>query len=146
MMDTRCSAKLSAIGDRTTCPAVALVRGGKMLIGLRHYTPDKFKDISLWTVPGGRCDEEETIETALRREAAEETGIANFEIIGYLGDVAGAKAGDIVPVFVGSTDEEPVLKEPEKFSEWRWEDLDDIPANFINPEALSLIRKFAGKI
>ena len=132
--------QLSFIGTKTTCPAVAIIRGNKMLIGLRHYTPEKFKNISLWTTPGGRCDEGETIEQTLRRETEEETGIMNFEITDYLGEVPGAKEGDIVPVFIGRTDEEPRLMEPDKFSEWKWEDLDNIPTNFINPAALSLIK------
>jgi 8-oxo-dGTP diphosphatase len=134
--------KLSSIGNRTTCPAIAIIRGNKMLIGLRHYTPEKFKKISLWTTPGGRCDEGETIGQTLRRETAEETGIINFEITDYLGEVAGAKEGDIVPVFIGRTDDEPRLMEPEKFSEWKWEDLNNIPENFINPAALTLIKEY----
>ena len=132
--------KLALLGSKTTCPAIAIIRDGEMLIGLRHYTPEKFKEISLWTTPGGRCDEGETIGQTLKRETAEETGIKIFNIIEYLGEVPGAKEGDIVPVFIGRTDEEPRLMEPEKFSEWKWEDLDNIPTNFINPAALSLIK------
>ena len=137
--------KLTSIGNKTICPAVAIVRDGKMLIGLRHYTPEKFKNISLWTTPGGRCDQGETIGQTLRRETAEETGIINFEITEYLGEVLGAKEGDIVPVFIGSTDEEPRLMEPEKFSEWKWEDVNSIPENFINPAALLLIKSYCKK-
>ena len=111
-----------------------------MLIGLRNYTPDKFKKISLWTIPGGRGEDGETIEVTVRRETLEEVGIAKLEITDYLGDVPGAKEGDIVPLFIGNTDEEPKLMEPEKFSEWRWEDLNNIPENFINSAALALIR------
>lgn len=132
--------KLLTAGAKTTCPAIAIIRDGKMLIGLRHYTPEKFKKISLWTTPGGRCDDGETIEQTLRRETAEETGITNLNILEYLNDVPGAKEGDIVPVFIGSTDEEPKLMEPEKFSEWKWCNLDDIPENFINPAALAIIK------
>lgn len=32
--------------------------------------------------------------------------------------------------------------EPEKFSEWKWCDIDEIPENFINPPALELARKY----
>jgi len=134
------SEKLAVIGKKIICPAVAIIRDEKMLIGLRNYTPEKFKKISLWTTPGGRCNEGETIEQALRRETAEETGITKFEIIDYLGDVPGAKEGDVVPCFIGMTVEEPRLMEPEKFSEWKWCDLNEIPENFINPPALELIK------
>jgi len=133
---------LSKIGATTICPAVAIIRNGKMLIGLRNYTPEKFKKISLWTTPGGRCDKGETIEQALRRETGEETGIVKLEFTAYLGEVNGAKEGDVVPCFVGATDEEPRLMEPEKFSEWKWCDLNDTPKNFINPAALVLIKEY----
>ena len=134
--------QLATHGAKTTCPAVAIIRDGKMLIGLRHYTPEKFKKISLWTVPGGRCDDGETVETALRRETVEETGIEDLKIIDYLGDVPGAKEGDVVPLFIGATDKEPRLMEPEKFSEWKWCGLNDIPENFINHAALVLIKEY----
>jgi ADP-ribose pyrophosphatase len=144
-MSNELKENLSKVGARAICPAVAIIRNGKMLIGLRNYTPEKFKKISLWTTPGGRCDEGETIEQALRRETGEETGIVKLEFIAYLGEVNGAKEGDVVPCFVGATDEDPRLMEPEKFSEWKWCDPNDIPENFINPLALILIKVYCEK-
>lgn len=94
-------------------------------MGHRHYTPDKWKKISVWTVPGGRCDEGEKIEETLRREVREETGITDLEIIEYLGQVSGAKDGDIVPIFACKTLQEPTLMEPEKFSEWSWKEFEE---------------------
>ena len=133
---------LARRGNRQTCPAVFICRADRVIIGLRHYTPDKFKDISLWTTPGGRCDDGETVEETLRRETHEEVGLDDLRITAFLGDVPGAKEGDVVPVFVGETAGEPTLMEPEKFSEWRWQPLDDIPHPFINPAALSLVRQW----
>lgn len=112
---------------------------------MRHYTPKKWQKISVWTIPGGRCDDKEKIEITLRREVAEEVGITDLNITNFLGEVAGAKDGDIVYVFAGNTNEEPKLLEPEKFSEWKWEDIDKIPENFINPQVLSLIIDFVRK-
>lgn len=131
--------ELNEIGNDKICPIALIIKEGKILIGLRNYTADKYKEISVWTLPGGRCDLNEKIETILRRETAEEVGINDLTIKEFLGQVTGAKEGDIVYVFKCGTNQEPQLLEPEKFSEWRWSDINDIPANFINPKVLDLI-------
>lgn len=112
--------KLSKIGNETTCPVAIMVRDGKILTGLRNYTKDKWKDVSVWTIPGGRCDADESVEQTLRREAYEEVGIIEFEVEDFIGEVPGAKDGDTVLIFFCTTHEDEKLMEPEKFSEWRW--------------------------
>ncbi len=131
--------KLYQLGNETICPVAILIKDGKILCGLRHYKADEWKDISVWTCPGGRCDTGETIEETLRRETAEETGITEFKILDYIREVPGAEEGDIVPVFACVTSQSPVLMEPEKFSEWRWFSPKDIPENFINNEVRKII-------
>lgn len=142
--DNEMQVKLNQLGTPTTCPAAFLVRGRTTFIGLRHYTADKFKKIDLWTCPGGRCEPGETVEQTLRRETEEETGVLRLDILAYLGDVPGAKAGDNVPVFVCRAGDEPRLVEPEKFSVWKWVDVAAAPENFINPAALALVRTWIG--
>ena len=135
------STYLSKKGDTATCTSAVIWKDEKILLGLRHYTPDKWQTISVWTTPGGRCDVGETLEENLRRETAEEVGIRNLEIRAYLGEVNGAKEGDKVHVFSCVTNEDPKLMEPEKFEEWRWMELQEIPENFINPRILQLLTK-----
>lgn len=130
---------LKRIGTNKMCPVVFIFKEDKLLIGLRHYTPDKWKKISVWTAPGGRCDKGETLEKTLRREAAEEVGITDLKITNYLGTVPGAKEGDVVFVFRAETNQEPKLMEPEKFSVWKWSKVSEIPKNFINPVSLKLV-------
>lgn len=134
--------ELSKIGDKLTCPIAVFIKDGRILVGLRHYTPDKWKKISVWTCPGGRCEDEETIEETIRREIFEEVGITDFEILQYLGKVPGAKEGDIVLLFLCKTTQTPKLMEPEKFSEWRWFDPKDLPDNYINNEVKKVIINF----
>src|SRR3989344_2035523 len=129
---------LSKQGSKLTCPVAIFIKEGKILLGYRHYTAEKWKNISVWTVPGGRCDEGETIEQTLRREVYEETGIKNFDIKNYIGEVPGAKEGDIVPIFIAETNDNPTLMEPEKFSEWAWFKITEIPENFINKKTREL--------
>jgi len=130
---------LATTGDSTKCPIALIINEDKIFLGHRHYTPDKWKTISVWTCPGGRCDEGETIETTLRREVSEEIGIKNLEIEKYLGEFPGAQAPDVVPVFACRISEEPQNMEPHKFSEWKWFTKQTLPETFINKDIAKLI-------
>lgn len=133
--------KLKEVAKPHDIAVVFIVKNGKLLIGLRNYTAKDWRDISVWTVPGGHCEDGETFEQAARREAQEETGINDLKFTDYLGVVPGAKEGDTVYVFSADTQMEPKLMEPDNFTEWKWRLLDEIPSNFINPEALKLLKK-----
>ncbi|TSC71515.1 MAG: hypothetical protein G01um101448_1153 [Parcubacteria group bacterium Gr01-1014_48] len=130
---------LSQTATEHMCTSAVIIRDGMVLLGLRHYKPDKWKTISVWTTPGGRCDSGETVEVSMRREVAEETGIIGFDIEQFLGEVPGAKDGDTLLVFLCTTEQEPQLMEPEKFSEWKWFPLPEIPQNFINKHVRKMI-------
>lgn len=133
--------ELNFVGDSTKCPVALIIRDQKILLGHRHYKADKWKEISVWTCPGGRCDEGETLEVTLRRETTEETGITDLQITKYLGQFPGAKEGDFVPVFLCTTDQEAKLIEPEKFSEWKWFTKEDFPEAFINQDVAKLVKE-----
>lgn len=138
--------KLNEMGDELKCPIAIMMRDGKILTGYRHYTKDKWKKISVWTVPGGRCDAGETLKEALIREVQEEVGITEFEIVDFIGEVPGAKEGDVVPIFLCTTKQDFILMEPEKFSEWRWvtknEYIDEKQYSGFNSVAKKLITDY----
>lgn len=140
------AAKLAQVGSRSFCPIAIVVRDGKVLKGHRHYDAKTWKDISVWTVPGGRCEEGETLEAALRRETFEETGIDDLDILDFIAEVPGAKEGDIVPIFYATSSQQPKLMEPEKFSEWRWIPLSDEYAEgavaSYNQNALNVVASY----
>lgn len=141
--------ELSKIGHYTLCTSAIIVRDQKILLGLRNYTPDKWKSISVWTTPGGRSEEGETLESALRREVQEEVGFTNLDILEFIGETPGAKEGDILSIFFCTTDQEPQLMEPEKFSEWKWVPIQEYiqgePWSTMNPTAHKVISDFFKK-
>jgi 8-oxo-dGTP diphosphatase len=134
--------KLSQPGNERLCPVAVFIDDGRILVGLRNYTPDKWKAVSVWTCPGGRCDDGEKDEKTVRREVREEIGITDFEIMKYMGEVPGGKEGDIVPLFLCRTSQSPKLMEPEKFSEWKWISVKELPENYINNDAKKVIEEF----
>jgi len=133
-------------GTLSTGVFAFLVKNNSALMGLRNYTKDTWKDVSVWTSPGGRSDDTQTIEETLRREVYEETGIAEFEIVDYIGKADGAQGDDKVHFFYCVTDKEPKLMEPDKFSEWKWvpmkEYLEDDAYGGFNPRTRKAIVKF----
>lgn len=132
---------LREIKDTKTCTSAVIVKDGKLLLGFRNYSMNKWTRGPTWTTPGGRCEGAETVEKGLKREVLEETGITDLTIKEHLGTVDGAKEGDKVEVFLCTSNQEPKLIEPDKFSEWKWFNLQEMPDKFINKHILSIIQE-----
>lgn len=128
-------------GDGIICLFATIIRNKKVLLGLRNYTADKWKDISVWTAPGGRSEKGETLKETLLREVKEEVGITDLKIEKFLGEFPGAKEGDVVHMYLCTSEQEAKLMEPDKFSEWKWFGKDEIPENFINSKGEEIVRE-----
>ncbi len=132
---------LRSVPNTDTCTSALIIKDGKILLGFRNYSTNVWTGGPTWTTPGGRCEGNETLETGLTREILEETGITDVLIKEHLGTVDGAKEGDKVEVFLCTSDQEPQLTEPDKFSEWKWFDTKQLPEKFINENIRSLIQE-----
>lgn len=116
----------------------ALIRkDNKILMGLREYQKGK----PVWTYPGGRSDVNETVQETLKREVLEEIGISNVTLRKVVGQKAGVKTGDQVYFVECEISGEPKLMEPDKFIDWKWFEINNLPDNLIDEKDRSIITR-----
>ena len=111
---------------RVGCGA-AILRDGKLLLIRRLTSPEA----GCWSLPGGKVDPFETVQTAVRREIFEELGI---EMVGErllcVVDQIDRAQGDhwVAPVFLAREFKgEPEIREHQKHSDLGWFPLNDLP-------------------
>jgi len=120
---------------------VMILRNGKVLLGKRHGDPAKATSLlhgaGKWTMPGGKLDFGETFEICAKREAKEETGLKlnKVEVICVNQDIIETAHFITVGLLVTDPVSEPQVMEPEKITEWRWFDLDNLPSPMYFPSA-----------
>lgn len=97
---------------------------------------------NVWSAPGGHYEHGETPQAAARREALEETGIEVPEPLWRFRAITSdffAESGKhyiTLHLVAQVSGAEPMLTEPDKWREWRWFPLDDLPTplmpSFVN--------------
>jgi len=105
---------------------------GEILLGHRLYskdTPKVGKDF--WIAPGGKIEDGETLEDAIKRELSEECNLENYEIVKYLGSAPGYLKNQKLFYYLLEVEDFDQLKnsEPEKFEEWKFFPIDKIPVD-----------------
>lgn len=121
---------LEEMGDeKQTVELVVMNKQNQILLGLREYSKNFQGEIDRWIVPGGRSERGEKLRDTIRREIMEECNIGDYRITKYLGSGPGYKSGDIVNWFLIEVDTLSQIKnnEPEKFREWKFFELKDVP-------------------
>lgn len=119
------------------CFFALIKKDNKILIGLREYVTDS----PVWTYPGGRSEEGETMVETLHRELKEEIGVSEIRFVRVVGQKDGVKSGDKVYFIECEIAEDPKLMEPQKFKEWKWAEIDDLPINLIDPTDVGIIHR-----
>ncbi len=122
---------ITYIMDRPTFPIgvnVFVVKNGKILLGKRKNVAGHGD----WGLPGGHLEKNEKMEDGALRELEEETGLkANLKFI----NLTNGRGVEPQYIHVGFLAEKvigkPQLKEPEKCSEWKWFDLNELPTNLF---------------
>jgi 8-oxo-dGTP diphosphatase len=112
---------------------VFAVRDGAFLMGRRHGA----HGAGTWSLPGGHLEFGESFADAARRELWEETGltIGGLEQLAVTNDVfAGERRHCVTLWMVGDeVGGEPVVREPDKFVDLTWYDLDTLPQPLFQP-------------
>ncbi|SHK00389.1 NUDIX domain-containing protein [Desulforamulus aeronauticus] len=111
---------------------------GQVLLGLKR----KGYHANHWIFPGGQLDYGESVSQCGCREVWEETAL-KVEVVGLLGIVAETTANKHV-VFINLLargEGNPVLTEPHEMIEWKWVDINQLPAN-ITVSVQSAIDKY----
>ena len=104
---------------------IFVVRENKLLLGKRANV----FGAGSWGMPGGHLETNERMIDAAARELEEETGLtaAGFAFIMLVNNRQ--REGHYIQTgfLAEGVEGEPELKEPERCSEWRWFDLNELP-------------------
>ncbi|MBR4106579.1 MAG: NUDIX domain-containing protein [Alphaproteobacteria bacterium] len=115
----------------------------QLLLGLRKSLHGN----GTWCPPGGHLEYGESFEIAASRETKEETNLdiapADVEVIGVTNDFFDESGKHYVTIHLKAKEfnGEVKLCEPDKFAEWRWFDMDNLPENIFLPAAQFLAQK-----
>ncbi|HEU0080463.1 MAG TPA: NUDIX domain-containing protein [Candidatus Paceibacterota bacterium] len=125
------------VAPEQLCIFALIRKDGKILMGLREYV----KGRPVWTYPGGRGRVNETLIETLKREVAEEIGVFDITLVRVVGQKDGVKIGDRVYFVECEISSDPRLIEPDKFKEWKWFPIDELPNNIIDSEDIKFLKR-----
>ena len=123
---------------------VMVMRDGKVLLAKRKSELGRGE----YCWPGGKMEFGESFEECARREVLEETGmkIKNIRFLRLMNlkHFAPKQFVDI-ELMADWASGEPELLEPDKFEEWQWYELDNLPEPLFYPQISSLEAYKTGK-
>jgi 8-oxo-dGTP diphosphatase len=104
---------------------VLIERSDKILLGYRIASHGK----DCWIMPGGHLEFGESFALCARRETKEETGldVEPYEVYSVSNDVLYGKHYVTIGIKARYLGGEAQVMEPDKYREWKWFPLDDLP-------------------
>lgn len=120
---------------------IMMVRDGKVLLGKRHEDPEKaqssLKGAGTWAMPGGKLDFGESFEVGAKREVLEETGLQlnTVKVVCVNNDKIETSHFITIGLYCEDVVGEPRVTEPNEITEWRWFDLNNLPAPLYFPSS-----------
>lgn len=121
---------------------VFIIRDSKFLMGKRIGS----HGADTWTIPGGHLEFGETPEQTAERETFEETGlkINGVAFAAITNDIFHKENKHYATIWMTSNwaEGEPQIKEPDKFIEQRWVDIDNLPEPLFLPWRQLLTSEF----
>ena len=106
-----------------------LIRDNKVLMGVRQNAVGAGQ----WGLPGGHLEFGEQIENCAKRELLEETGLVakSLKFINLVNNPRSTTHYIHLCFLVDDWTGNLEVKEPQKCSEWKWQDLNDLPENIF---------------
>ncbi len=130
---------------------IMMLKDGKILLGKRNDDAKK-ADSELhgegtWTMPGGKLHFQESFEQGAEREVLEETGIKlnKAKVIALNNDLAKDAHFVTIGLFSENFEGEAKVMEPEEITQWKWFDINNIPANLF-PPSKKLLENYKSKL
>ena len=119
---------------------IFVLKNGKFLMAQRYGAHGE----GTWSLPGGHLEFGESIEEGAAREVLEETGmhIKNPQILVVTNDIFDDEK-HYVTIWVKSLwkSGEPTITEPDKFKNFVWHTLDDLPSPLFEPCWQNLLKQ-----
>lgn len=121
---------------------------GEILLGLRHGSHGEGE----WSFPGGHLEWGGTMEETARREVKEETGleIRQLKLISVADERQYLLANDKHYVNIGFWSQylggEALVTEPERWLEWRWFDINELPERIFAGTKMMIANYQAEKV
>jgi 8-oxo-dGTP diphosphatase len=109
---------------------IYVIKDNKLLLGKRKKIGNGF-----WGLPGGHLEYGETPLEGAKRELEEETGLKADNLVykNTVNEILISEGTHYISInfIFNNPSDEPELIEPDKFYEWKWFDLKNLPENIF---------------